>query len=61
VSRCLMVGDRLHTDIQMAVDAGMASALVLTGESTLEDVAALPEDQRPTYIVERIDQLLPVG
>ena len=56
-----MVGDRLHTDIQMAVDAGMASALVLTGESTLEDVAALPEDQRPTYIVERIDQLLPVG
>ena len=61
VSRCVMVGDRLHTDIQMAVDAGMASALVLTGESTLEDVAALPEDQRPTYIVERIDQLLPVG
>lgn len=61
VSRCVMVGDRLHTDIQMAVDAGMASALVLTGESTLEDVAALPENQRPTYIVDRIDQLLPVG
>lgn len=59
LSRCLMVGDRLHTDIQMAVDAGMASALVLTGESTLEDVAALPEDKRPTYVVERIDQLLP--
>lgn len=59
VSRCLMVGDRLHTDIAMAVAAGMPSALVLTGESTRDDVAALPEDQRPTYVVERIDQLLP--
>lgn len=37
----------------------MASALVLTGESTVEDVLAQPEDNRPTYIVERIDQLLP--
>lgn len=59
VSRCLMVGDRLHTDIAMAVAAGMPSALVLTGESTRDDVAALPEDQRPTYVVDRIDQLLP--
>jgi len=57
--RCLMVGDRLHTDIQMALDCGMASALVLTGESTLEDVSAQPEDARPTWVVERIDQLLP--
>ena len=61
MSRCLMVGDRLHTDIQMAVDAGMASALVLTGESTLADVEALPQDQRPTYVVERVDQLLLAG
>ncbi len=59
--RCLMVGDRLHTDIQMALDCGMASALVLTGESTREDVAAQPENARPTYVVERIDQLLPQG
>lgn len=58
-SRALMVGDRLMTDIQMAIDTGMASALVLTGESTVEDVLAQPEDNRPTYIVERIDQLLP--
>ena len=28
---CLMVGDRLYTDIAMAVDAGLDSALVLTG------------------------------
>lgn len=58
-ARCLMVGDRLHTDIQMALDAGMPSALVLTGESTRADVADRPEDQRPTHVVERIDDLLP--
>ena len=57
--RCLMVGDRLHTDIQMALDCGMASALVLTGDSTREDVAAQPENARPTHVVEWIDQLLP--
>ncbi|GAA4890642.1 HAD-IIA family hydrolase [Tessaracoccus lubricantis] len=57
--RCLMVGDRLMTDIQMAIDAGMASALVLTGESTVDDVLAREERSRPTYVVERIDHLLP--
>ena len=59
LSRCVMVGDRLMTDIKMAVDAGMASALVLTGESTVEDVLAQPESERPTYILDRVDQLLP--
>ncbi len=61
VSRCVMVGDRLHTDIRMAVDAGMPSALVLTGDSTRADVAALPAHLRPTYVLDRIDQLLTVG
>ena len=59
LSRCLMVGDRLMTDIRMAVDAGMPSALVLTGESTRDDVAALPPELRPTYVVDRIDEVLP--
>ena len=31
---CVMVGDRLQTDIQMALDTGMKSACVLTGEAT---------------------------
>ena len=56
---CLMVGDRLMTDIAMAVDAGMASGLVLTGDSTRAEAEALAESQQPTYIVERIDELLP--
>lgn len=59
LSRCLMVGDRLMTDVKMAVDAAMPSALVLTGESGREDVALLSPDERPTWILDRIDQLIP--
>lgn len=59
---CLMVGDRLSTDIAMAVDAGVDSALVLTGESTRETVEAAPPERRPTFVLPRIDQLLaPLG
>lgn len=60
-SDCIMVGDRLMTDIQLAVRTGAASALVLTGESTRDDVAALEPASRPTYVLDRIDQLLPVS
>lgn len=55
---CVMVGDRLYTDIAMAVDAGIDSALVLTGESTREMVAGLPPERRPTFVLDRIDELL---
>ncbi len=55
---CLMVGDRLYTDIAMAVDAGMDSALVLTGESTRDMAADLPAARRPTYVLDRIDTLI---
>ena len=56
---CLMVGDRLMTDVAMAVDAGMASCLVLTGDSTSLEAEALPAHRRPTYMVDRVDELLP--
>lgn len=55
---CLMVGDRLYTDIAMAVAAGVDSALVLTGETTVDMLHELAQDSRPTYVVERIDELL---
>ncbi|MDP9806605.1 HAD superfamily hydrolase (TIGR01450 family) [Trueperella bonasi] len=56
---CMMVGDRLGTDIGMAVRTGMASTLVLTGDNTAEDAQELPEDEQPTYVLERIDHLIP--
>jgi HAD superfamily hydrolase (TIGR01450 family) len=56
---CLVVGDRLHTDIRMGLDAGMATALVLTGDTQQDELDDLPESERPTFVVERIDGLLP--
>ena len=58
-SECVMTGDRLYTDIRMALDAGMASAVVLTGETTAEAIADEPASDKPTYVLERIDQLIP--
>lgn len=57
-SDCVMVGDRLQTDIAMAVDAGMDSALVLTGEATVEMAGLLPLERQPTLVLPRIDALL---
>jgi ribonucleotide monophosphatase NagD (HAD superfamily) len=59
-AKCAMVGDRLYTDIAMATRAGCVGVLVLSGEATRADVAALPEDaeQQPTVIVNSVDELL---
>ncbi|MDV6239599.1 HAD-IIA family hydrolase [Trueperella bernardiae] len=58
-ANCMMVGDRLHTDIGMAVNTGMASALLLTGDSTAEEAEALDPAHQPTYVLDRIDHLIP--
>jgi HAD superfamily hydrolase (TIGR01450 family) len=57
-TECVMTGDRLYTDIRMALDAGMPSAVVLTGETTAETLADEPASNKPTYVLERIDQLI---
>lgn len=59
VAGSVMVGDRLQTDIAMALDTGMVSAAVLTGEATAEDVANLPADRVPSLVLDRIDRLIP--
>jgi HAD superfamily hydrolase (TIGR01450 family) len=58
-ARTMMVGDRLATDIAMGRDAGMNTALVLTGDSTVEEAAALTPRQRPHYVLDTLDQLIP--
>lgn len=57
LERAVMVGDRPATDIAMAQAAGMPSALVLTGEASAADAAAL--DPAPTWVLDRIDKLAP--
>jgi glycerol-1-phosphatase len=48
--RALVVGDRLDTDIEGAVRAGMDSLLVLTGVSTAADLLAADPQRRPTHV-----------
>ena len=45
--RLCMVGDRLYTDIALGAEAGIATALVLSGETSAADAAASPF--RPTW------------
>jgi HAD superfamily hydrolase (TIGR01450 family) len=56
---CVVIGDRLYTEIRMAKGAGMPSAVVLTGETTERDLAGEPQENLPDYTLERIDQLVP--
>lgn len=59
IPHCTMVGDRLGTDIQMALDTGMGSACVLTGEATPDDIRALDEAHTPSWVIDRVDRLIP--
>lgn len=52
----MLVGDRVYTDIACAVRAGIDAVLVLSGESTLQDVEENTE--KPTHIFENIRAVL---
>jgi HAD superfamily hydrolase (TIGR01450 family) len=56
---CVIVGDRLSTDIRMGLDAGAATALVLTGATKAEDLESLPASDLANLVLDRIDRLLP--
>ena len=49
-TRPLMVGDRLDTDIDGAINAGIDSLVVLTGVSSLQEIVSATKDHRPTFI-----------
>ena len=57
--RVLVVGDRLATDIAMAAAAGMASALVLSGDSQVDDLAG--SEIKPGFLLDTIGGLLDEG
>ena len=53
---CVVVGDRLYTDIRMAVENNLGSILVLTGESKAIDVVDSP--WKPSAVVESVGALI---
>lgn len=53
----LVVGDRLDTDIFGGNNAKMGTALVLTGVNTVWDALIASPPQRPTYIIDNLQQL----
>lgn len=57
-SRPLMVGDRIDTDIEGAARLDIASLAVLTGVSTVQDLAEAPEDSRPSFVGDDLGALL---
>ena len=55
LSRCLMTGDRLATDIRMAMDASMDAAVDFTGETKPEDITA---EYAGVYRLDCIDEVV---
>lgn len=54
-AECLVVGDRLETDIELGRNAGVSTCLVLTGVTRREQLAQSPV--QPDYVLESIADL----
>jgi NagD protein len=51
-----MVGDRLYTDMEMAIQADCVSVRVLSGEATRSDLSE--SGKAVAVVVESVDELL---
>ena len=51
---CVMIGDRVYTDIASGYNAGIDTIFVLSGEGTIEDAKC---DTPPTYICQNIKEV----
>lgn len=65
-NKCLMVGDRLDTDIMLGSTCGLKTLLTLTGVSTVDDAEGNRKSGCPTrqgmvpdYYVDSIAEILP--
>jgi NagD protein len=56
----VIVGDRIQTDVALARTAGMHAALVLSGATRADDLAATDTGQRPDFVLADVTQLIPV-
>jgi arabinose operon protein AraL len=55
-TRCMMIGDRLETDIRMGQAAGMHTAVVLSGVTTHDEANSMTPP--PDLILRQVDELL---
>ncbi len=55
-SQCMMIGDRLETDIRMGQEAGMYTAAILTGVTKRADIEKM--SWPPSFVIESLDELL---
>jgi len=53
--RMMMVGDRLETDIFMGQQAGMVTAVTLTGVATRADVARM--ERQPDFVINNLGEI----
>jgi NagD protein len=53
-----IIGDQMTSDMQMAQEFGMVSVLVLSGQTTRDDLVNSP--YQPDYVVESISHLTPL-
>ena len=56
-SEMCIFGDRLYTDIALGARNGVTSILVLTGETTAEDVDNAKPEEKPTYVFNSLDDV----
>jgi ribonucleotide monophosphatase NagD (HAD superfamily) len=54
-SKCIMIGDRLDTDIQIAKNANIASLALLTGVTDIEQLES--PDIVPDYLCNELGDL----
>ena len=52
-----VVGDRMNTDIMSAINAGVVSVCVLTGETHIEDIEKAAPEKRPDYVFDSISDI----
>ena len=58
VAECLVIGDRLDTDIALGKLSGAPTAMVLTGISTRSEANALPLAMQPDIIADDLPRLV---
>lgn len=56
-TECILIGDNLESDIGGARNVGMHTILTLTGVATRQDLAKLPAEHQPTFVVDDLTQV----